>query len=285
MNGLALCSGIGGLELALRMAAGVRTVCHVERDSFAASVLVARMAEAALDQAPIWDDLSTFDASAWRGCVDIVSAGFPCQPFSVAGKQRGTDDERHLWPHVARIIRESGASLAFLENVPGLVGLGITEVLGDLAEMGFDAEWGCLSASEVGAPHGRERIFILAYANGEGEQQSKGCLADLWGRTRDGGEDVGDADLARLEGRLVRKGERADERPAWPPGPEDSDGWAKWIERRGSSPVLCRGVDEPAAWLDRADRLRCLGNAVVPAQAAAAFRLLVGRVMKSQNLS
>ena len=103
--GLSLCSGAGGLDLGLGIAIpGYRTVGHVERETFAAATLVARMEDAALNHAPVWDDVATFDGRPVRGAVDIVTAGYPCQPFSVAGKRQGADDPRHLWPHVVRII-------------------------------------------------------------------------------------------------------------------------------------------------------------------------------------
>ncbi len=121
VNGLALCAGVGGLELGLALAnPGYRSVGYVERESYATAILVARMGEQALDPAPVWDDLTTFDGRPWRGKVDLISAGFPCQPFSAAGKQKGTDDERWLWPDIARIIREVQPGYVFLENVPGL---------------------------------------------------------------------------------------------------------------------------------------------------------------------
>ena len=106
IHGLALCAGVGGLELGLKLALGdaFRTVGYVEREAFAASTLVARMEDEALDRAPVWDDLKTFDGVPWRGKVDLVSAGYPCQPFSVAGKRRGESDPRHHWPHVLRAI-------------------------------------------------------------------------------------------------------------------------------------------------------------------------------------
>lgn len=179
-NGLALCAGYGGLELGMRLALGgsYRTVGVVERDLVAAGVLAARMAEGSLEPAPIWDDVTTFNGAGWRGCVDIVTAGFPCQPFSVAGKRKGLDDERWIWPDIARIIGEVGPRYVFLENVPGLIRHGLGHVLGSLAEMGFDAEWGCFSAAEMGAPHKRERVFVLAYRDGERESQPEGADGD-----------------------------------------------------------------------------------------------------------
>jgi len=164
MRGLALCAGIGGLELGLKLALGprYRTVGYVERDAFAAAALVARMADQALDRAPVWDDLATFDGQAWRGCVDLVSGGFPCQPFSGAGLRRGKADERWLWPEFERVLGEADPPLVFLENVPGLALHGLDSVLEGLARGGFDAAWDLFSAAEAGAPHLRERWFLLA---------------------------------------------------------------------------------------------------------------------------
>jgi len=116
---LSLCAGVGGLELGLKLAIpGARTVCYVERDSYAAATLVARMADQALDPAIVWDDIATFDGRPWRGRVDLVTAGFPCQPASLAGRRRGTADDRWLWPDIVRIIGEVRPQYVFLENVP-----------------------------------------------------------------------------------------------------------------------------------------------------------------------
>ena len=116
---------------------------HVERETFAAATLVARMEDAALDRAPVWDDVASFDGRPWRGAVDIVTAGYPCQPFSVAGKRRGAEDPRHLWPHVARIVGETEPPFVFLENVAHHLRLGFPEVAGGLVGMGlsYDFPW------------------------------------------------------------------------------------------------------------------------------------------------
>lgn len=117
-----------------------------------------------MDQAPVWDDLTTFDGRPWRGVVDLVSAGFPCQPWSAAGQRGGTDDARWLWPDIARLVAETRARFVFVENVPGLAsGGGLGEVLGGLADLGFDAEWLGLAAADVGASHRRERLFVLGW--------------------------------------------------------------------------------------------------------------------------
>jgi DNA (cytosine-5)-methyltransferase 1 len=166
LNGLALCAGVGGLELGLKLALGeqYRTVGYVEREAYAAAVLVARMEDKALDPAPCWDDLSTFDGNPWRGVVDIVSAGFPCQGFSTA--TRGRARQVNLWPEVARIVSEVGPRWVFLENVcraPWAM------VEADLDRLGFDHERTTCCPSEFGAPHKRPRTFLLAYAHGQGK--------------------------------------------------------------------------------------------------------------------
>ena len=164
---ISICSGIGGLDLGFQLATGARTVCYIEREGFAASTLVARMEEKSLDEAPIWDDLTTFDGTAWRGKVDSIIAGFPCQPVSHAGKRKGRADDRWLWDDVARIIREVGPRIVFLENVAGILSMGAGVVLGGLSEMGYDANWCLLPAGAVGAPMRRLRWFCLAHANND----------------------------------------------------------------------------------------------------------------------
>lgn len=175
---LALFAGVGGLELGLHLATAGRThvVGWVERDAHAAATLVARMA--ILGDAPLWDDAATFDARPYRGRVDLVSAGFECQPWSVAGKRRGKDDRRWTWPHVARIVGECAPAAAFFENVPGLRSGGLQPVLTDLAALGFNAEWTTLSARACGAPHGRDRLWILAYAGDHGRTLLRTALHD-----------------------------------------------------------------------------------------------------------
>ncbi len=155
------------LGVALKIALGelVRTVCYVERESYAASALVARMEDAALDQAPVWDDLRTFDGKPWRGLVEIITAGYPCQPFSTAGRRAGENDPRHLWPEVARITRETQPVVCFLENVEGHLSMGFETVVRDLQRMGYRVAPGLYTAAEVGAGHRRRRLIILAYSD------------------------------------------------------------------------------------------------------------------------
>lgn len=249
MNGLALCAGVGGLDLGLRLALGprFRSVVYVEREAYAAAALVARMEDEALDPAPVWDDLVTFDGRPWRGVVDLVTAGFPCQPWSVAGQRKGTADERWLWPDILRIIREVDPSLVFLENVPGLLRHGLSIVLEDLASVGFDAEWDSFRASELGAPHKRERLFILAHAAVERQREphdEASAYARARARAHPRGERrlLADAERARPQGlgpqEQKRRGKPLSLRgdrgalPPFPPGPGDEAGWARVLAVR-----------------------------------------------------
>lgn len=164
MNELALFAGAGGGILG-SILLGHRIVCAVEIEPYCREVLLRRQGDGVLPLFPVWDDISSFDGSPWRGAVDLVSAGFPCQPFSAAGRRRGEKDDRNLWPDTIRVIREVGPRFAFLENVPNLLAYDyFGEIIGSLAESGFDAEWGIVSAAEVGAPHLRKRLWIVAHA-------------------------------------------------------------------------------------------------------------------------
>lgn len=147
---------------------GFHTRCWVEWEEYPRSVIVAAQRAGYFAPAPIWDDLTTFDARPFAGCIDTLLAGYPCQPFSHAGQRKGTDDERHLWPDVARVARELGPSLEWLilENVAGHVTLGLETVLRDLWDMDFTPAVGLFTAAETGAPHERERVFIVAHRQG-----------------------------------------------------------------------------------------------------------------------
>jgi len=178
---LSLCSGVGGLELGIKLAVpGATTLGYVEREAFAASVLLARMEEKALEPAPVFcGDLADCDFTPFTGQVDCISTGVPCQPWSVAGKRKGTKDERWLWDDIVETIRTVRPRYIFLENVAGIVtGGGLPAVLRSLAEMRFDAEWMCLRGSDVGASHRRERFFLLAHSQdpdwGTGDTQQQG---------------------------------------------------------------------------------------------------------------
>jgi len=163
-----------GIRLALGGA--LRTVAYVEREAYAAATLVARMEDAALDHAPIWDDVGTCTQPEFIEYVRqfrplLISGGYPCQPFSVAGKRLGAADERHLWPTIDRFVGAARPELVFFENVPGHLSLGFSEVLRNLEGRGYRVAAGLFSAEEVGAGHRRIRLFIL----GELGHAQSGC--------------------------------------------------------------------------------------------------------------
>jgi len=173
---ISLCAGYGGIDLGLQRAIpNLRTVAFSEIEAFACANLVAKMEAGCLDAAPIWTDVKTFPWASFHGKVDILSGGYPCQPFSSAGKRLGKDDPRHLWPWIADGIRVLQPALCFFENVEGHISLGLRDVIGELEESGYRATWGLFSAAEVGAPHQRKRVFILAHRIGE-----QGLISHQW---------------------------------------------------------------------------------------------------------
>jgi DNA (cytosine-5)-methyltransferase 1 len=156
-----LCSGYGGLDLGVMEVLGGQVAWHVEYDAAPSKILQHHW-----PTVPNYGDLTVLDWSTLPP-VDVITAGYPCQPFSIAGKRKGADDERHLWPYIKDAIRQLRPRLVVLENVRGHLTLGIDRVLGDLAELGYDTRWVCLPASAAGAPHRRERIFITAHPAGQ----------------------------------------------------------------------------------------------------------------------
>jgi site-specific DNA-cytosine methylase len=181
---ISLCAGIGGLDLGVSLAAEylgrtTRVACYVEIESYAAAVLAHRMEEGHIPAAPIWTDARTFPSVAhlFRGKVHGVLAGYPCQPFSAAGKRKGHADPRHLFPHIRRAVRAIEPLFCFFENVRGHLSLGFDVVLRSLQRDGYRVFPGIFSASECGASHRRERLFILAVAdrfNGQFPESERG---------------------------------------------------------------------------------------------------------------
>jgi len=197
---ISLCSGYEGIGLGLkRVLPNLRTIAYVEIEMYACAVLAKRMEEGKLDIAPIWTDVKTFPAEAFHGKVHILTSGYPCQPFSVAGKRKGTDDPRHLWPHIERIIKAVRPVWCIFENVPGHLTIGFPEVYCSLRDMGYKVEAGLFTAAEVGAPHKRQRLFIMAHTGLDArcsvfKQQQKECAEEL---SRSG--QLADTERPRLE--------------------------------------------------------------------------------------
>jgi len=193
MNELALFAGAGGGILGGHLL-GWRTVAAVEIEDYPRRVLLQRQADGFLPRFPIWDDICTFDGKPWRGKVDVISGGFPCQDISIAGGGGGLDGARSgLWSEMARVIGEVQPTYAFVENSPMLTVRGLGTVLGDLSEMGYDCRWGVISAADIGANHKRERIWIVAnskhsrYTNTvKGKHGKEVCLQGEDRQTRSG---------------------------------------------------------------------------------------------------
>ena len=228
---LSLCAGYGGIDLGLRrVIRSLRTICYVEIEAFSVVNLAQKIEKGWLDPAPIWTNLKTFEFSKFHGKVDILTGGFPCQPFSHAGKGRGADDERHLWPYIEQGIRDLGRPpVVFFENVEGIISTKIGDqsvlhhVLIRLEQMGYNATAGIFSASEVGGSHQRKRVFIMGMLNGvevpcsrEGRvlahPAKRGEQQYFWEPPR---ATMGDSDDTGLQGRiLVRKSKEEASQPS-----------------------------------------------------------------------
>lgn len=162
MNVLELFAGAGGGILASQLL-GHRTVCAVELNEYRRAVLIARQNDKTYPPFPIWDNIATFDGRPWRGIVDIISGGFPCQNISSAGDKKGLSGSKSgLWSEMERIIREIRPKYVFMENSPLLVGNGLTRIIRELTEMRYNIAWHIMGASDINAPHKRKRIWILA---------------------------------------------------------------------------------------------------------------------------
>jgi DNA (cytosine-5)-methyltransferase 1 len=245
MNELALFAGAGGGILGGHLL-GWRCVCAVEIDEYARQVLIERQNDGCLRPFPIWDDITTFDGKPWSGLVDVVTGGFPCQDISCAGGGGGIEAARSgLWKHMARVVGEVRPQYVFVENSPLLVSRGLAVVLGDLASMGYDAVWGVVGAHHAGAPHKRDRIWILAHASGvRGTGQQRVMVgASKSGQRREDSE---------AHGVPWTSGDPAD-------------------RKSGVEPKLGRVADGVA---HRVDRLRCIGNGQVPAVVRLAWETL-----------
>ena len=314
MNELALFAGAGGGILGGKLL-GWTTVCAVEWEAYPASVLIARQNEGVLPHFPIWDDVRTFDGRPWRGRVDVVSGGFPCQDISAAGKGAGIDGERSgMWAHMARIVREVGPRYVFVENSPMLTSRGLGRVLGDLAAMGYDARWGVLGAVDAGAPHKRDRIWILAYAAGREDDGKRGAsnserraVERHWkaalGANRQTSNDRANGcseDMAHSHGlrELQPQGaERTERRWSGDGGQAVADAdlpHGKGVRRTERSEPQRAEFNKPCPWWRhdpadqaksgvgrmadgipaRVDRLKAIGNGQVPIVAALAWRIL-----------
>jgi DNA (cytosine-5)-methyltransferase 1 len=292
------CAGYGGIHLGLKRAIpNLRVIAYGEIEGFACANLVAKMEAGLLDPAPLWTDIKTFPCEDFRDRVDLLVAGYPCQPFSAAGKRLGTEDPRHLWPHIARSIRVIRPRLCFFENVEGHISLGLREVIGELESIGYQTAWGIFSAAEVGAWHERRRVFILAAdpkarrIQGSWADGKQGVVPLDWSplfnalpslpspclevhRVRFAGECI---DLDGSGEVLICPECKIDFADCACVGPSMDDDFDYQEDSTGkltahTKPEVHGGAYGLTDWVDR---MRLLGNGVVPATAERAFRVLI----------
>jgi len=274
---LSLCTGLG-------MARALDTtldVVAVEVEAYAQAVICKNAAEETqVAVKALWPDVKTFPAAKFRGCFDYVTAGYPCQPFSVAGKRKGETDPRHLWPYIERIIQTIKPFWCFFENVSGHLTLGFPTVYRSLRNMGYKVEAGLFTAAEVGAPHKRERLFILAKSgqlrrrgrdNGVSTWQQRALQAERPNQLADAtGQRIQRSESERS---METKRQANKQSCKWPARPGQQQ--YEWEEPRTIKSSVGGATNGSQNWVDR---LRILGNGVVPQCAEKAFRILTSKV-------
>lgn len=279
MKHLSLFTGIGGIDLAAEWA-GFESICMVERDKYCQKVLAKNF-----EGVKIHDDVTTFDGLEYRGTIDLVSAGFPCQPHSVAGLRKASGDERDLWGEVVRILRETEPTWFLGENVPGLFtsesGQFFGRIINDLESLGYSVGWGCYGAKDVGAVHKRDRVFITAYAKSKHFNGNQSDIRELEEsptskpRSSDCQTDVvnakGKSGLQSTSTSVPIRSKRDSREDiggrCWQP--VRGGDWREWgIRAAIPQSRVCRDNDGISYRVDkhRTQRLKALGNAVVPQQ-------------------
>ena len=317
LNGLDVFSGIGGISLALKE--WVRPIAYCEIDRYCQAVLLNRMGDGAINRSPIWDDIRTFCASQFpKGSVDIIYGGFPCQGISVAGHGKGLADERSgLFFEIVRIAKEIQPRWIFLENVPAITSRGGVTIITEIAKMGFDARWCCISASSIGALHRRERWFLLGYskhAGRDGTQERGSTEASIY-PCQEGEKETSESERASPSSMLAtesmadssgktdwedssqqmqrqkQQSGTSSESPDVANSKREKCSRLSSREKKGQSSIrVCGEYASVDQWQEavsnvcrvtdgisqRVDRIRGLGNAVVPKQAKEAFEILMG---------
>lgn len=243
MKHASLFSGIGGFDLAAKWM-GWENVFQVEKDKFCQNILAKNF-----PHTKRYGDIKEFDGTKYRGTIDVITGGFPCQPFSSAGQRRGIADERHLWPEMCRVIREIAPTYIVGENVLGIAnwskGLVFEQVHTDLETEGYEVQTFILPAAGVNAPHQRYRVWFVAYSQSFGNNRTS-----LEGIKKVGGSDgKGNAESVKYGGARI------------------SDGWGMWPTKSG----ICGGNDGVPK---RVDRIAALGNAIVPQVAFEIFKAI-----------
>jgi DNA (cytosine-5)-methyltransferase 1 len=305
-----LFSGIGGIELGLERTGGFRTLWFVEKDPYCQAVLRRHW-----PGIPVYGDIESLGDCSGVERPNMLTGGFPCQPISFAGKRKGKEDSRWLWPQYLRTIRILRPELVLVENVPGLLNLGFSEVLGGLASCGYDAEWQSIRASDVGAPHRRERVFIVAYPDRTRLENEIGLGTKRLDRRSERGEASKDnipkaKSTSGIQGNLADSNKCGQSETQFNIHPRKSDSIGSgedvpnsasrrervnlFSRRKDGSQSLIEQSDWWATEPDvgrvangvpaRVDRLRCLGNAVVPQCAQAIGEMILWFVVSTQEL-
>jgi len=302
---IAFCAGYGGIERGLDLA-GLehRVIAYVEIEAFAIANLVSKMEAGLLPPAPIYTDIKTFPAHLFRGKVSLITGGYPCQPFSGAGKRLGEDDPRHLWPHIRRHVESIRPVQCFFENVEGHISLGLSTVVSDLEEDGYLTTWGIFSAREVGASHQRKRVYIMGNSKHYGPPTAKKRSGNTENGARTKERQVQAVESSRasesnsccnirnckladtISERLQRIERFRGYNCKTQSGTESANGAIAECSNDSKQwswspePRVGRVVDGCA---DRVDRIRLLGNAVVPQTAAKAYITLTDRIYGQCN--
>jgi DNA (cytosine-5)-methyltransferase 1 len=257
INGLDLFSGIGGIGIGL--SDYVRTIAYCEQDRYAQGVLLSRMQSNDIDRAPIFQDVRQLSKKNFITKPDIIFGGFPCQDISSAGLGAGLAGERSgLFFEIIRLTKEINPPFVFLENVPAIRTRGLREVVRAFTEIGYDCRWTCLSAASVGAPHKRERWFLMAYSDSIRQLSKQKAGQFSSNRISNGGKDVADS-----------LGERCNKNGSRQPITQGESGTNHWAIEPNVGRVA-NGIPS------RVDRIKCLGNSVVPIQIKTAFEKLLG---------
>ena len=251
LNGLDLFSGIGGISIALKQ--WVRPIAYCEIDPYCQGVLLSRMSDGRIPYAPIWDNVTTLQGLPFRGHIDIIYGGFPCQDISIAGNGKGLAGERSgLFFEIMRLAKEIKPKFIFLENVPAITSRGGWECLHTISALGYDCRWCVISAASVGALHLRERWFLLAFSS---SKSSNLQMADPMRQRLENGKEKRQSEITKVS-------------------TLGSD-WNKerirlWQETVSSMDRTSNGIP------NQVDRIKSLGNSVVPCQAKEAFKILMG---------
>lgn len=280
---ISLCTGYGGLELGIeRTGTNIQPIVYVEREAYAAANLVEKIEAGKMAYAPIWTDVKSFPAQFFRGKIHGIIGGYPCQPFSQAGKRQGEKDERHLWNYIREHIETIQPLWCFFENVSGHLTLGFRDVCESLRKMGYLVEAGLFTAAEVGFPHQRKRLFILAYTNQQrlrrrGDGVSRGVCGQVQA-TRP--SQLDNAESTRYEAGECQREQKAHARlmhssrnRQWVAAPNEPQ--HEWEHPRTVKSPMGRTTNGYSSWVDE---IRLCGNGVVPDTAALAWKTLTNRI-------